>query len=91
MAFVFGGGGGGVCGVQEERQERDLWLLLAQDFPCFPSSLLSNILGMFFCCCWSVFCRADGVMRTMAPEKLLKSMPILQGQIDALLEFDVCI
>lgn len=25
----------------------------------------------------------------MAPEKLLKSMPILQGQIDALLEFDV--
>ena len=28
-------------------------------------------------------------MRTMAPEKLLKSMPILQGQIDALLEFDV--
>ncbi|XP_039190421.1 clathrin coat assembly protein AP180 isoform X22 [Crotalus tigris] len=32
---------------------------------------------------------ADGVMRMMAPEKLLKSMPILQGQIDALLEFDV--
>uniref|UniRef100_A0A8C8XDK1 Clathrin coat assembly protein AP180 n=1 Tax=Panthera leo TaxID=9689 RepID=A0A8C8XDK1_PANLE len=32
---------------------------------------------------------ADGVMRTMAPEKLLKSMPSLQGQIDALLEFDV--
>ncbi|XP_053143111.1 clathrin coat assembly protein AP180 [Hemicordylus capensis] len=32
---------------------------------------------------------ADGVMRTMVPDKLLKSMPILQGQIDALLEFDV--
>ncbi|KAM9267714.1 clathrin coat assembly protein AP180 isoform 20-T20 [Cariama cristata] len=32
---------------------------------------------------------ADGVMRTMAPEKLLKSMPILQEQIEALLEFDV--
>uniref|UniRef100_A0A4W3JFD1 Synaptosome associated protein 91 n=1 Tax=Callorhinchus milii TaxID=7868 RepID=A0A4W3JFD1_CALMI len=32
---------------------------------------------------------ADGVMRTMAPEKLLKGMPILQGQLDALLEFDV--
>ncbi|XP_058880585.1 clathrin coat assembly protein AP180 isoform X10 [Acipenser ruthenus] len=31
----------------------------------------------------------DGVMRTMTPEKLLKGMPILQGQIDALLEFDV--
>ncbi|XP_041107144.1 clathrin coat assembly protein AP180 isoform X8 [Polyodon spathula] len=32
---------------------------------------------------------AEGVMRTMNPEKLLKGMPILQGQIDALLEFDV--
>uniref|UniRef100_A0A8C4RXK0 ENTH domain-containing protein n=1 Tax=Erpetoichthys calabaricus TaxID=27687 RepID=A0A8C4RXK0_ERPCA len=31
----------------------------------------------------------DGVMRTMNPDKLLKGMPILQGQIDALLEFDV--
>lgn len=43
------------------------------------------------CVSWFCFCflRADGVMRTMLPEKLLKSMPILQGQIDALLEFDV--
>ncbi|XP_018612529.2 clathrin coat assembly protein AP180 isoform X2 [Scleropages formosus] len=32
---------------------------------------------------------ADGVMRTMTTEKLLKAMPTLQGQIDALLEFDV--
>uniref|UniRef100_UPI00398EE7C8 clathrin coat assembly protein AP180-like isoform X3 n=1 Tax=Pristiophorus japonicus TaxID=55135 RepID=UPI00398EE7C8 len=32
---------------------------------------------------------AEGAMRTMAPEKLLKGMPILQGQLDALLEFDV--
>ncbi|XP_041043539.1 clathrin coat assembly protein AP180 isoform X9 [Carcharodon carcharias] len=32
---------------------------------------------------------SDGAMRTMAPEKLLKGMPILQGQLDALLEFDV--
>lgn len=44
---------------------------------------------------WLLICissfRAEGVMRTMAPEKLLKSMPILQEQIDALLEFDVCI
>ncbi|XP_069462431.1 clathrin coat assembly protein AP180 [Ambystoma mexicanum] len=32
---------------------------------------------------------AEGVMRTMVPEKLVKGMPILQGQIDALLEFDV--
>ncbi|XP_076837174.1 clathrin coat assembly protein AP180 isoform X6 [Brachyhypopomus gauderio] len=32
---------------------------------------------------------ADGVMRTMTTEKLLKGMPTLQSQIDALLEFDV--
>ncbi|XP_026039514.1 clathrin coat assembly protein AP180 isoform X8 [Astatotilapia calliptera] len=32
---------------------------------------------------------ADGVMRTMSVEKLLKGMPTLQSQIDALLEFDV--
>uniref|UniRef100_A0A3B1K3J4 Clathrin coat assembly protein AP180 n=1 Tax=Astyanax mexicanus TaxID=7994 RepID=A0A3B1K3J4_ASTMX len=32
---------------------------------------------------------ADGVMRTMAPDKLLKAMPALQTQVDTLLEFDV--
>ncbi|XP_035384023.1 clathrin coat assembly protein AP180 isoform X2 [Electrophorus electricus] len=32
---------------------------------------------------------ADGVMRTMTTDKLLKAMPTLQSQIDALLEFDV--
>ncbi|KAK3517881.1 hypothetical protein QTP70_026198, partial [Hemibagrus guttatus] len=32
---------------------------------------------------------ADGVMRTMAPEKLLKAMPAVQTQVDTLLEFDV--
>lgn len=32
---------------------------------------------------------ADGVMRTMASEKLLKAMPALQTQVDTLLEFDV--
>ncbi|XP_078789180.1 clathrin coat assembly protein AP180 isoform X16 [Oryzias latipes] len=32
---------------------------------------------------------ADGTMRTMSVEKLLKGMPTLQGQIDALLDFDV--
>ncbi|CAB1343012.1 unnamed protein product, partial [Coregonus sp. 'balchen'] len=31
---------------------------------------------------------AEGVMRTMAPDKLLKGMPVLQTQIDTLLEFD---
>ncbi|XP_077576386.1 clathrin coat assembly protein AP180 isoform X5 [Stigmatopora nigra] len=32
---------------------------------------------------------ADGAMRIMTVEKLLKGMPILQGQIDALVDFDV--
>ncbi|KAG1952765.1 clathrin coat assembly protein AP180 [Pimephales promelas] len=32
---------------------------------------------------------AEGVMRTMAPDKLLKAMPALQTQVDTLLEFDV--
>lgn len=33
--------------------------------------------------------RADGAMRTMSVEKLLKGMPTLQSQIDALLDFEV--
>ncbi|XP_053193481.1 clathrin coat assembly protein AP180 [Scomber japonicus] len=32
---------------------------------------------------------AEGVMRTMTTEKLLKGMPVLQTEIDTLLEFDV--
>ncbi|XP_069370801.1 clathrin coat assembly protein AP180-like isoform X11 [Paralichthys olivaceus] len=32
---------------------------------------------------------AEGVMRTMTTEKLLKGMPVLQTQIDTLMEFDV--
>nr|XP_020479347.1 clathrin coat assembly protein AP180-like [Monopterus albus] len=32
---------------------------------------------------------AEGAMRTMTTEKLLKGMPVLQTQIDTLLEFDV--
>ncbi|KAF6040520.1 lap [Bugula neritina] len=30
----------------------------------------------------------DGLLRTMVPEKLLKALPVLQTQIDSLLEFD---
>jgi len=32
--------------------------------------------------------KEDGILRTMAADKLLKTVPALQGQIDALLEFD---
>lgn len=37
----------------------------------------------------SLCLRAEGVMRTMSVEKLLKGMPTLQSQIDALLDFEV--
>lgn len=39
--------------------------------------------------CFFLRVRAEGVMRTMTVEKLLKGMPTLQSQIDALLDFDV--
>ncbi len=39
--------------------------------------------------CFSLYVRTEGVMRTMTVEKLLKGMPTLQSQIDALLDFDV--
>lgn len=71
--------------------------------PCLPQ--LSRESGLFIVaispssvlqsCCLNLtisisFClRAEGVMRTMSVEKLLKGMPTLQSQIDALLEFDV--
>ncbi len=32
--------------------------------------------------------KEDGTLRTMPADKLLKTLPALQGQIDALLEFD---
>lgn len=34
-------------------------------------------------------CSVDGVMRTMNTEKLLKTIPIIQNQMDALLDFNV--
>lgn len=33
--------------------------------------------------------RADGVMRTMNTEKLIKTLPTIQNQLDALLDFQV--
>ena len=32
--------------------------------------------------------KEDGILRTMAADKLLKTIPVLQAQVDALLEFD---
>lgn len=34
-------------------------------------------------------CRPDGVMRTMGTDKLLKTLPVIQNQLDVLLDFDV--
>lgn len=42
----------------------------------------------FFNCSPSL-CRSDGVMRTMNTEKLLKTVPIIQNQMDVLLDFNV--
>lgn len=47
---------------------------------------IACIFMMYFSLCvW----RIDGVMRTMNTEKLLKTLPIIQNQLDALLDFDV--
>lgn len=35
-----------------------------------------------------IFRKEDGLLRTMNAEKLLKTVPTLQNQLDALLEFD---
>lgn len=35
------------------------------------------------------FNRSDGVMRTMNTEKLLKTISVIQNQMDALLDFNV--
>lgn len=35
------------------------------------------------------FRRSDGVMRTVNTEKLLKTIPIIQNQMDVLLDFNV--
>lgn len=48
---------------------------------------MGNSLRPIFSLLWPL--RAEGVMRTMTTEKLLKGMPVLQTQIDTLLEFDV--
>lgn len=38
---------------------------------------------------WFSFRRADGVMRTMNTDKLIKTLPTIQNQLDALLDFQV--
>lgn len=37
----------------------------------------------------TIFRKDDGLLRTMNTEKLLKTLPILQKQVDALIQFDV--
>ena len=41
--------------------------------------------------CVCIFSRIDGVMRTMSTEKLIKTLPIIQNQLDALLDFQVSV
>ena len=47
-------------------------------------------LYSYLCVCFCfLFVRIDGVMRTMNTEKLIKTLPIIQNQLDALLDFQV--
>ncbi|XP_012869433.1 PREDICTED: phosphatidylinositol-binding clathrin assembly protein [Dipodomys ordii] len=52
------------------------------------SKILVQKVNLFFCCILNIV-MADGVMRTMNTEKLLKTVPIIQNQMDALLDFNV--
>lgn len=44
---------------------------------------------LFVHMCVCPLCSIDGVMRTMNTEKLIKTLPIIQNQLDALLDFQV--
>lgn len=50
-------------------------------------------MSVFVCSrvCVCALCSIDGVMRTMNTEKLIKTLPIIQNQLDALLDFQVCV
>lgn len=37
---------------------------------------------------YGIFSKEEGSLRMMNAEKLLKTLPVLQAQLDALLEFD---
>ncbi len=55
-----------------------------------PLNLHALIPLMSFDLYFKIFSlRVDGVMRTMNTEKLLKTIPIIQNQMDALLDFNV--
>ncbi|KAG7220103.1 hypothetical protein INR49_008997 [Caranx melampygus] len=48
---------------------------------------LQDLLNPVCGCLYMHVTRADGVMRTMNTEKLIKTLPIIQTQLDALLDF----
>lgn len=50
--------------------------------------MLSSDMNSHFFMCWN---RSDGLMRTMNTEKLLKTIPIIQNQMDVLLDFNVSV
>ena len=54
----------------------------------FSSLVLVNRCLMFIMPSCHSYRKEDGTLRTMPSEKLLKTLPILQSQLDALLEFD---
>jgi hypothetical protein len=52
--------------------------------PCSLFSVPTDLLHKVY----FHFRKEDGTLRTMNAEKLLKTLPVLQSQLDALLEFD---
>lgn len=72
-----------LCGRDLNGFSDDLiYFLLFLTKNCLQNSCKEFSLGFFHN-------RADGVMRTMSTEKLLKTVPIIQNQMDALLDFNV--
>lgn len=57
-------------------------------FVVFISVCLVCLFVYIYVC---ALCSIDGVMRTMNTEKLIKTLPIIQNQLDALLDFQVCV
>lgn len=56
---------------------------------CIVETIQCVLSSLYFVNVCLLLYRIDGVMRTMNPEKLLKTLPIIQNQLDALLDFDV--
>lgn len=74
-------------------QDSSIRLLQSEKRVCIEKICFKRLKILFRCVYWELnlnrHCRKeDGTLRTMNAEKLLKTLPVLQSQLDALLEFD---